>query len=85
MPAVDDWWRLNFQYDPIGAPITTPTEPQTTHKAWIALIGGILATFVPILQSATNILPQPWPALITGLIALLTVLGVYKVPNKPKT
>lgn len=61
----------------------TQPQPTTAHKAIVATIGGILITVIPILESVGDFLPQPWPALITGLIALLTVLGVYKIPNKP--
>lgn len=63
--------------------MTQPTST-TAHKAWIAVIGGVLITLVPILQATANVLPQPWPAIVTGLIALLTVTGVYTVPNKPR-
>lgn len=63
--------------------MTTPA-PTTAHKAVVATIGGILVTVIPILEAVGEVLPQPWPALITGLLALLTVLGVYKVENKPK-
>lgn len=59
-------------------------EPTTAHKAWIAALGGILVTVVPILQATTNVLPPQWAAIITGLIALATVTGVYRVPNQPK-
>lgn len=63
--------------------MTTPA-PTTAHKTIVATIGGILITIVPILESVGDFLPQPWPAIITGLIALLTVVGVYKVPNRAK-
>lgn len=64
--------------------MTVPTTPTKPTKAVVATIGGILVTVIPILESVSDFLPQPWPAIITGLIALLTVLGVYKVENKPK-
>lgn len=65
--------------------MTQPAPTKTTvHKTWVAAIGGILVTIVPILQGVTNFLPQPWPAIVTGLLALFTVTGVYSVPNRPK-
>lgn len=83
--TIDRWWWLVFSFNPIGdTPMTTPA-PTTAHKAVVASIGGVLVTIVPILEAVGDFLPQPWPAIITGLIALLTVLGVYKVENKPKS
>lgn len=60
----------------------TPTPQSSTYaKTWVAAIGGILATLVPILHSAAGWLPYPWNAIIVGFIALLTAVGVYHAPK----
>jgi hypothetical protein len=63
-----------------------PTDPATPSKSksWVALVGSVLAFAIPLLVQFQGFLPQPWPALIGGLIALLTMFGVYKAPYKPK-
>ena len=58
-------------------PVTKPT------KTWIATIGAVLTVVVPLVTSLLTYLPPEWSAVITGVIGLLTVLGVYTVPNKP--
>lgn len=64
--------------------MTTPATPVTKPtKAWITAIGGILSVAVPLITSLLTYLPPEWAAVITGAIGLLTVLGVYAVPNKP--
>jgi hypothetical protein len=61
----------------------TAPVPMTAHKSWVAAVGGLLTVVVPLLLQVATYLPDPWPALIGGVIALATVLGVYKTPNKP--
>lgn len=64
--------------------MTTPVTPVTKPtKSIIALIGTILSVAVPLITSLQGYLPPEWSAVITGAIGLLTVLGVYVVPNKP--
>lgn len=58
-------------------PVTKPT------KTWIAAVGGVLSVAVPFITSLLTYLPPEWAAVISGVIGLLTVLGVYTVPNKP--
>ena len=62
------------------APITPVTKPT---KTVIATIGAVLSVVVPLVTSLLTYLPSEWSAVITGVIGLLTVLGVYVVPNKP--
>ena len=63
--------------------MTVAPVPMTAHKSWVAAIGGLLTLVVPMLLQVAAYLPDPWPTLIGGVIAALTVFGVYKTPNKP--
>lgn len=69
-----------------GGTVTSPAPgtPQTAMKAWLSLIGSALAVIIPLIVQVSAGLPQPWPAVIGGVVAVLTALGVYKTPNKPK-
>lgn len=62
------------------APVTPVTKPT---KTWIASVGAVLTVVVPLATSLLTYLPPEWSAVITGVIGVLTVLGVYVVPNKP--
>ena len=62
-------------------PITT-VEPSKA-KTWIAVVGGLLTVVVPLIVSVSTYLPEPWPAVIGAVVALLTAFGVYKAPYKP--
>lgn len=69
--------------------MTAPNPPINTinpskSKTWVAAIGGSLTVVVPLILSVATYLPDPWPAIIGGLIGLLTVAGVYKAPYKPE-
>ncbi len=55
----------------------------TAAKAWLSLLGGLLTVTIPLLVQVSGSLPEPWPAVIGGVVAVLTALGVYRVPNKP--
>jgi hypothetical protein len=64
--------------------MSTPVTPVTkATKTWITTVGAVLAVVVPLATSALTYLPPEWAAVITGVIGVLTVLGVYTVPNKP--
>lgn len=66
--------------------MTTPVITPSTLKTWIGLFGSVLAFAVPLLVSVQNMLPEPWPAVIGGVIAVLTALGIYHAPYvKPNT
>lgn len=52
-------------------------------KAWVGLIGSVLSLVIPYVLVISDSLPQPWPLLIGGLVALLTALGIYRAPYKP--
>jgi hypothetical protein len=54
-----------------------------TAKTWTSLIGTVLTLIVPWALQISQMLPAPWPAAVAGLMAVLTALGVYKVPNAP--
>lgn len=54
----------------------------TAAKAWLSLLGGLLTVVIPLLVQVSGSLPEPWPAVIGAVVAVLTALGVYRVPNK---
>lgn len=83
-PLLGRWIRIATYSPPISEETMTTPTPTTSAKAVVAGIGSILMVLVPILQSVAGVLPPPWGAIVTGFIALLTVLGVYRVENKPK-
>lgn len=61
--------------------MTAPATPLVTKtKTWIAAVGGFLTVAVPIILQVSVNLPEPWPGVVSGAIALLTVLGVYHAP-----
>lgn len=51
-------------------------------KSFVALIGSLLTLVGPWILQTSAALPPPWPALVGGIFALLTVAGVYRVPNQ---
>ena len=51
-------------------------------KSIVALIGSLLSFIGPWILQTSAALPPPWPALIGGIFALLTMFGVYRVPNQ---
>lgn len=61
-----------------------PGTPQTAMKAVVGLIGAVLSFVVPFVLQVSAVLPAPWPAVIGGVVALLTATGVYRTPNRPK-
>jgi hypothetical protein len=63
--------------------MTTSVIPPSTAKSWVALVGSALAVAVPLVLSVATYLPEPWPAVVGAVIALLTAAGVYKAPYKP--
>lgn len=63
-------------------PIVTTIEP-TKAKGWVALVTTVLTVAVPYILSVSTYLPDPWPAVIGGIIGLLGVVGVVKTPNHP--
>jgi hypothetical protein len=65
---------------PVVKPVVTTVEP-TNAKTWAAVIGTVLTVAVPYVLQVATYLPAPWPAVVGGVIGVLTILGVYKVPN----
>lgn len=64
-------------------PTITTLEPSKS-KTWIAAIGGALTVIVPIMLSVSTNLPEPWPAVISAVVAVLTAVGVYRAPYRPQ-
>lgn len=56
---------------------------QVHAKAWTAAAGTIFNLIVFIVQQVSPFLPPQWSVIVSGFLGLLTVFGVYKVPNKP--
>jgi predicted anti-sigma-YlaC factor YlaD len=52
-------------------------------KSWVALGGSLLTFIVPWVVQVSVALPPPWPAVIGGVVAVLTALGVYRAPYAP--
>ena len=52
-------------------------------KSWTALIGALLTFIIPTLVSASTSWPEPWPAIISAAVAVLTAVGVYHAPYRP--
>jgi hypothetical protein len=52
-------------------------------KTYVGLIGSLVTFIAPLALSVSDALPAPWPAVIGGVLAVLTALGIYKAPYKP--
>lgn len=52
-------------------------------KTYVGLIGSVVTFVAPLVLSVSDALPAPWPAVIGGVLAVLTALGIYKAPYKP--
>lgn len=63
-------------------PVVTTIEP-TKAKSWVALAGSVLTFMLPLLVSAQDWLPAPWPAVIGVVLAVATALGVRQTPGRP--
>lgn len=64
-------------------PVVTTVEP-TKAKSWVALLGSVMTFLVPMLVSAQEYLPDPWPAVIGAVLAVCTYFGVRQTRNVPK-
>jgi len=58
--------------------------PKDHPKTWTAAVGTILNMAVLLSEQARPFLPPQWTAILSGVIGLLTVVGVYRVPSPPK-
>jgi hypothetical protein len=56
---------------------------QVAGKAWTGLIGSLLTFIVPWVVQTSAGFPQPWPALVGAVVALMTAFGVYNAPYQP--
>lgn len=52
-------------------------------KSWVALFGALLTFIIPTLVQISTSFPEPWPAVIGGVVAILTAVGVYHAPYSP--
>lgn len=64
--------------------VTITTIEPSKSKTWVAVIGGLLTVAIPLILSVSEALPEPWPAVIGAVVAVLTATGVYKAPYKPQ-
>lgn len=65
--------------------MTAPAPAPSKAKAYVALIGSLLSVGIPILLQVSTSLPPEWQAVIGGVVALLTMAGVYRAPYLPKS
>jgi len=56
---------------------------QVAGKAWVGLVGSLLAFIVPWIVQVSAGFPEPWPALVGAAVALATAFGVYQAPSRP--
>ena len=68
--------------------MTTPTPPatQTNKKAWVATIGGLIISLLPVILQLLGHLPPPWGAVFTTIgVALAAITGkaTHQVSNVP--
>ena len=52
-------------------------------KSWTALIGSALTFLIPTIVQMSTSWPEPWPAVIGAVVAVLTAVGVYHAPYRP--
>lgn len=52
-------------------------------KAWVALVGSLLSFVIPTIVQLSTSWPEPWPAVVSAVVAVLTAIGVYHAPYKP--
>ena len=52
-------------------------------KSWVALFGSLLTFVIPTLVQMSTTWPEPWPAVIGAVVAVLTAIGVYHAPYRP--
>jgi hypothetical protein len=70
------------------APTPAPTPVPSTGgdsigpSGWVAIAGVIGQVILWVLPHSISVLPPQWAAAVSGLLALLTALGIYKAPNQ---
>ena len=53
-------------------------------KSWAALAGSLLTALIPwFVTTIAPTLPEPWPMVITAIVAIMTAVGVYHAPYQP--
>jgi hypothetical protein len=65
------------------APFDINEVVPSNAKTYVAAVGSVVTFIAPLLLSISDTLPAPWPAVIGGVLAVLTALGVYRAPYKP--
>lgn len=55
----------------------------TKWKPLVGLIGAVLTFVIPTVLQYSTSLPDPWPWVIAGVVALLTAAGIYRAPYTP--
>lgn len=53
-------------------------------KTAVAALSAVLTIAVPYLLQLVVYLPDPWPIVVAGVIAVLGVVGVYHAPYVPE-
>ena len=66
------------------APINLEEIVPSKAKAWVGLFGTIVTLFGPQILADVAQLSSPWPTVAGILFAVLTALGIYRAPYKPK-
>lgn len=58
----------------------------TAGKSWVALIGGVIISLLPIIPTVAGVLPLPWGPVLTGLGLILSAVAkktAYHAPYAP--
>jgi hypothetical protein len=69
-----------------AAPTPAPTGTSTIGPSgWIGIAGVVGQAILWLLPQTISVLPPQWAAAVSGLLALLTALGIYTAPNQKES
>lgn len=66
------------------APVDLSALVPSKAKTWVGLVGSVVSFVLPFALESADLLPTPWPAVLGALAAVLTALGIYKAPYRPR-